>query len=329
MNDRARQTPAAATLSPGEAVPAMPDNTSGNRRPTGLFAVPLLALLPAIPLWMYAGAVSALIVLPVSAVCYYAMRRLIRDAAKAREEKCFLDEQLIQSQKLAAIGELSAGIAHEINNPLAIIAQEIEWAKLQFDGKQPDAGGLAETANSLHEIAVQVERCREITHKLLDFARKSEPLIQSTDLNKLVEDMARLVEKEALHKNIKIERHYRPNLPAILTDPPLVRQVVLNLLNNAVYAIGQDGMITITTRIPDSGFVEMIIGDTGCGIPKTHINRVFDPFFTTKPPGKGTGLGLSICHSIIVRLGGRIAVESNHGKGTSFSIRLPILQCVR
>ncbi len=267
---------------------------------------------------------AALLVLPVAAVCFAVIRLLLRQVATAREQECFLDRQLIQSQKLAAIGELSAGIAHEINNPLAIIAQEIEWARLQFEGKTPEGPQLEEARESLNEIAVQVERCREITHKLLDFARKRDPLIQGADLNKLIEDMAKLVEKESSQKGIPIVRDYQSDLPPIFTDPPLLRQVILNLLNNAVYAIQQNGTITIRTRIPESGQVEMAISDTGIGIRKEDLDKIFNPFFTTKPPGKGTGLGLSICHSIIVRLGGRIAVDSEPGKGTSFAVRLPI-----
>ncbi|MFZ2446179.1 MAG: ATP-binding protein [Syntrophobacteraceae bacterium] len=290
-----------------------------------LFAIPSLVLLMAAPLWICAGPGTALLAVPVAAACFFGVRSLIGQIVRAREQKCFVDEQLIQSQKLAAIGELSAGIAHEINNPLAIIAQEIEWARYQFDGRNPDEPGLEEVRDSLREIACQVERCREITHKLLDFARKHDPLIQGVDLNRLVEDMAKLVEKEASQKGIEIVRQYRGDLSPIQTDPPLLRQVVLNLLNNAVYAIGQNGAIAIRTRIPESGHVELEIGDNGCGIRKEDLHKIFDPFYTTKPPGKGTGLGLSICHSIIVRLGGRIAVESEPGKGTTFAVRLPII----
>lgn len=290
-----------------------------------LFAVPALIVALSFPLWVFGGPVAAILAPVVAAVCYFTIRSLLRQISIVREEKCFLDEQLIQTQKLAAIGELSAGIAHEINNPLAIIAQEIEWARYQFDEAHQDDTKSAELKDSLNEIAVQVERCREITHKLLDFARKKDPLIQGVDINKLIEDMARLVEREATQKNIKIIRQYSGSLPPVHTDPPLLRQVILNLLNNATYAIGQNGTIEIKTRILSGGFVEFVVSDTGCGIPKENLSKVFDPFFTTKPPGKGTGLGLSICHGIIVRLGGRFAVESELGKGTSFFVRIPII----
>lgn len=284
--------------------------------------MPLLVLLPAIPLWAFGG-LWALVVLPAAAASFLATRLLVEEIARAREQKCFLDEQLIQSQKLAAIGELSAGIAHEINNPLAIISQEIEWARYQFEGKSQD-GTMDEVRDSLKEIAGQVERCREITHRLLDFARRRDPLIQAVDVNKLIEDMAKLVEKEASQKNIKIVRNYRNDLPRIFTDPPLLRQVVLNLLNNAAHAVGRDGTIEVATRAPGGGRIEFTVVDTGCGIAPENLGKIFDPFYTTKPPGKGTGLGLSICHGIIVRLGGRIDVESEPGRGARFAVSLPV-----
>lgn len=278
----------------------------------------------AIALALVGEIVFAAIALLVSLVSFLVVRRLARRIAKANEQKCNLDEQLVQSQKLAAIGELSSGIAHEINNPLAIMGQETEWIKhLLKDNNLGAPGATEELRDSLREIVSQVERCKEITHKLLDFARKKEPLIQAADVNRLIEDMAKLVEKEAAQKNIKLIRAYDKNLPRVPTDPPLLRQVVLNILNNAAYAIGSDGIITISTRQVEGSSVELTFGDTGCGIPKEQLDKIFDPFFTTKPPGKGTGLGLSISHSIIVKLGGRITVASDVGKGTTFTIHLP------
>jgi two-component system, NtrC family, sensor kinase len=235
-----------------------------------------------------------------------------------------LDERLLQSQKLAAIGELSAGIAHEINNPLAIIRQEAEWMQhllKKLGGGDEKAAG--ELQGSVQQIVQQVDRCTEITRNLLDFARKRDPVIQAVEVNRIIENMTMLVEKEAKHKNIAIVRHYDETLPAIYSDAPQLRQVILNFLTNATQAIGTDGVVTITTRLnPDDG-VDIVIGDTGCGIPADNLSKIFDPFFTTKPPGQGTGLGLSICHGIILRLGGRITVASIAGQGTEFTITLP------
>jgi len=235
-----------------------------------------------------------------------------------------LDERLLQSQKLAAIGELSAGIAHEINNPLAIIRQEAEWMQILLKklggGDQQE---LEELQGSVHQIVQQVDRCTEITRNLLDFARKRSPVIQAVEVNRIIENMTMLVEKEAKHNNITIVRHYDQDLPVIFSDAPQLRQVILNFLTNATYAIGKDGVITITTRLANDAAVDIVINDTGCGISEAQLQKIFDPFFTTKPPGQGTGLGLSICHGIILRLGGRIAVKSRVGQGTEFTITLP------
>lgn len=254
----------------------------------------------------------------------FSVRRMREEIRRAAEQRCFLDQQLIQSQKLAAIGELSSGIAHEINNPLAIMGQEVEWIRHLLTEAEGRLGpSETDLRDSLHEIGRQVERCGEITHKLLDFARKKEPLIQAVDINRLVEDMARLVEREASLHNIRLERHYSDSLPPVHTDAPLVRQVVLNILNNATHAVQKDGAIAVRTREEEDGGVGIQVSDTGCGIPKEYLDKVFDPFFTTKAPGKGTGLGLSICHGIMDRLGGRISLESEEGKGTTFTVHLP------
>jgi two-component system NtrC family sensor kinase len=289
------------------------------------YAAALLAAGLAVALALFSELPFGVAALVVALASFLSTRHLTRLVAKANEQKCNLDEQLIQSQKLAAIGELSSGIAHEINNPLAIMGQETEWIKhLLKDDNLQAPGANEELRDSLREIVDQVDRCKEITHKLLDFARKKEPLIQGADVNRLIEDMARLVEREAAQNSIKLVREYQKNLPRVQTDPPLLRQVVLNILNNATYAIGKDGAITIVTRQSGGDGVELTFNDTGCGIPKEQLDRIFDPFFTTKPPGKGTGLGLSISHSIIVKLGGRITVVSEVGKGTTFTIHLPV-----
>ncbi|OGR28219.1 MAG: hypothetical protein A2139_07740 [Desulfobacca sp. RBG_16_60_12] len=233
-----------------------------------------------------------------------------------------LDERLLQSQKLAAIGELSAGIAHEINNPLAIIRQEAEWMQLLLK-KLGDGKELEELQGSAHQIVEQVDRCTEITRNLLDFARKRDPVIQAVEVNRIIENMTMLVEKEAKHSNITIVRYYDETLPVIYSDAPQLRQVILNFLTNATYAIGKNGVITITTRLDANDALDIVISDTGCGIPEAQVSKIFDPFFTTKPPGQGTGLGLSICHGIIQRLGGRITVASTVGQGTEFTITLP------
>jgi two-component system NtrC family sensor kinase len=239
-------------------------------------------------------------------------------------EKWLLDERLLHSQKMAAIGELAAGIAHEINNPLAVIRQETEWLLRLLTRKESlDPQDILELRESLHQVLQQVDRCSEITRNLLDFARKREPVFQAVDLHQVIETMTMLVEKEAKKNHINILRQYDPDLPLVDSDAPQLRQVILNLLNNAVQAIEKDGtIIIITSRGDDS--INIAVQDTGRGIPAEHLEKVFDPFFTTKPLGKGTGLGLSICHGIIHRLGGKIAVASTVGQGTTVTVTLPL-----
>lgn len=294
----------------------------------------ILPYMPAIVMIWPAGVLAlsgapvwAAVAFGAAGASFWAALSLQRRLSKAIQQRINLDQQLIHSQKLASIGELSSGIAHEINNPLAIIGQEVEWIRhvVKTDLAE-NREGTAELEDSLQEIKKQIDRCGDITHKLLDFARKKEPLFQSTDINKLIEDMARLVERDAVQKNIRIVRDYGKDAPFVHTDPPLLRQVVLNLLNNAVQAIGADGEITIKTETPGNGSVEILVSDTGCGIPAENLNKIFDPFFTTKPPGKGTGLGLSICHGIVGKLGGRISVVSEVGRGATFSVHLPAME---
>jgi two-component system, NtrC family, sensor kinase len=289
---------------------------------TALIAAPAIAgaflLLTGHPWWGVASCFWALATYPI-------IYRFGRQQTAALQQRFVMGENLLQSQKLASLGELSAGIAHEINNPLAIIRQEAEYA--QFLLKKSASGEsleLAELQDSLREIITQVDRSREITRNLLDFARKREPVLQKVQINRLIEDMTRLVEKEAKNKNITLHRQYDPDLPAITSDPPLLRQVILNLLNNATQAIGQDGHITISTHLLNPREISITIQDSGPGIPPDILPKIFDPFFTTKPQGQGTGLGLAICHGIIQKLAGRITASSQPGQGATFTITLPL-----
>lgn len=285
------------------------------------FGTALILAVLAIPLGFQAGLHYAAASLLLAALSGVTVRQVLSQKARAERQKELSDEQLLQSQKLAAIGELSAGIAHEINNPLAIIRQEAEWLLHLLKKESPPE--REEMHHCLREIVQQVDRSREITHNLLNFARRRQPVVQAVDLNRLIEDMTMLVEKEAHQHHIAIHKELQPDLPVIYSDSPLLRQVFLNLLNNAIQAIGQDGTLTVVTRTADHNQLLVQINDTGCGIPQEHLAQIFDPFFTTKPQGKGTGLGLSICHGIIEKLGGRISVASEVGKGSSFTLKLP------
>jgi two-component system NtrC family sensor kinase len=252
---------------------------------------------------------------------------MVAKMKKAEAEHRSIDEQICRVEKLSTVDELSAGIAHEINNPLAIMAQEAQWIqRILASDTVRGLKEIEECSDSLKEILVQVDRCREIVLKLLSLARNVAPIIQSCNLNDLVLDMSRIVEREIASKNIKITKNLQQDLPVIHSDPPLLRQVLLNLMMNASQAIDRDGEISITTATHGLGAIEVLVTDNGCGIPRENMDRIFTPFFSTKSQGKGTGLGLAICRGIIERLGGRISVASEPGKRTTFTILLPINQ---
>lgn len=249
---------------------------------------------------------------------------IVRTILQERSKDEFTTRQLLQAQKMATIGEMASGIAHEVNNPLAVIGRETEWIQeILKEHPPPDVQARREVQESLEVIAAQVSRCAEITHRLLDFARKSEPVLQWVDINALIEEMVRLVERVTHGKSITLERLYQENLAPVWTDPPLLRQVVLNLLNNAVQAIEKEGTVTVMTRDDAKGWVDISIADTGCGIAPQHLPHLFDPFFSTKDPERGTGLGLAVCQKIVTALGGLILVDSKEGCGSQFTVRLP------
>ena len=290
---------------------------------------------------LYATRNIAIVVFVLGAVLvgiatFFSTELLVKKIIKANQERDLLNEQLIQSQKLASIGEFSAGIAHEINNPLAVIYVETELVQTLL--KEEDDTSVAEIVDikdSLNEIKTQVKRCKEITHKLLNFARKMDSELKEVDIHALIDDVVSMRERDASYMNIAIAREYQNDLPMIYSDPSLLRQVMLNLVNNAIDALVKGGEIAIGTRVEmvktalqkndgQSYLVVIFVRDTGMGIPEENLKKIFDPFFTTKAPGKGTGLGLSICHGIIQKLGGNISVASQVGKGTTFTIQLPM-----
>lgn len=289
------------------------------------YLVSLLILLAAVPLAWSAGLAFAVGAAILAGVSLLHARRAVAQIREVEQENKALGEQICRIEKLSVVDDLSAGIAHEINNPLAIIAQEAQWIQHLFKGES--LKGLKEIddcRDSLNEIVVQVDRCKEIVHKLLSFARDMEPVIQSVNMNDLVSDMSRILEKEIEFKNIRITKDLQADLPIVYSDPPLLRQVILNLLVNASHAIDRDGEICVATRGSGRNAVEITISDSGCGISRENIEKVFTPFFSTKAQGKGTGLGLAICRGIVERLGGNVSVVSDVGKGATFTIYIPI-----
>jgi len=233
--------------------------------------------------------------------------------------------QLEHASKLASVGELAAGIAHEINNPLAVINEQ---AGLIKDILNPEFGlkiDPDELKEYLEKIQKSVYRCRDITHKLLRFVRKTEMEMKPHDVNRLLDGVVDdLLGQEMAVSNIDIIRNYGADIPDIVTDGNQLQQVVLNIINNAADAIEKPpGKITVATSIENDD-VSISISDTGKGMSPEQLNRIFLPFYTTKPVGKGTGLGLSVSYSIIKTLGGKIEVKSELNRGSTFTILLPI-----
>jgi len=253
-------------------------------------------------------------------------RSITNEMMRIEQEKARSDDMVVQSSKMAALGKMAAGVAHEINNPLQIIGDQAGWMKdLLSEEGVADSPHLREFQECIKKIERHVERCRTITHRLLRFGRRMEPSQEMVDINQLLGETVTFLENEAHFREIRIQTAYDSHLPRITTDQAQLQQVFLNIIDNAIDAIGKSGSIFIMTNYNSGtpGEVVIEISDTGPGIPKDIIGRIFDPFFTTKAANEGTGLGLSISYSIIEKLGGRIAVTSREGKGTTFTIRLP------
>lgn len=238
-----------------------------------------------------------------------------------------LQDDLIQIDRLAEIGRIASGIAHEINNPLAIINEISGWAEVVVE----DAEGLSaedreELEKALKNIGEQTKRCRSITHQLLNFVRDSEPQKTEFDLHKLLDETINFLKPELKYSPVEIVRSFSDEALQMKTDPKMIEQVFINLMTNAIHAVkdkgGDQGRVEIQTRKADSE-VEVIVGDNGQGISDENQANIFNLFFSTKPPGKGTGLGLSICRNIVKNLGGTIGFKSKLGEGTTFTVRLP------
>ncbi len=250
---------------------------------------------------------------------------LINRIEETDRENAANSDMLLQANKMIALSKMAAGIAHEVNNPLASISEKAGWMKdLLAEEDIAASPNFAEFSESIDKIEYHVDRARKIVHNLLGFARRMEPAKEKININNLLDETTGLLENEARYVNILIKKQYAENVPVITSDLSQIQQVVLNLLNNAIDAIGSDGTITVGSRyLEDTDQVELWVADTGKGIPEAEQSKIFEPFFTTKAVGKGTGLGLSISYSIIEKLGGKMRVQSKVGEGTMFTILLP------
>lgn len=269
------------------------------------------------------AATSLMVVLLITATGV-TTNRLLHRAQATDESRTQLKTQLFHAAKLVAAGELAGGVAHEINNPLAIIASESGVIRDMLDPQFGMDWTPEKIRTELDYIDEAVFRARDITQKLLNFVRKTEPRLVPYNLNQLLEDVVGgLKEREFEVSDIKLVRDYDPTLPDIMLDPDQMRQVFLNIINNAGDAIGSSGVITLATRC-DGEDIRVSITDTGKGMTSDQMQRIFDPFFTTKEVGKGTGLGLSISLSIVQSMRGRIDVQSMPGAGSCFTVVLPL-----
>jgi two-component system NtrC family sensor kinase len=218
---------------------------------------------------------------------------------------------------MAAIGELAAGVAHEINNPLTGVLTFSSLMLKKADENHP-------WKKDLENIVHQTTRCRNIVRGLLDFARQRKPDKKEWNIHTLIEQTLTLVEKQAPFQNIKINKEFKAMIPMLFVDGDQIQQVFMNILLNAADAMTENGgTLTIKTDLRD-GMVEVSFTDTGSGMSKEHLSKVFTPFFTTKETGKGTGLGLAISYGIIQSHSGDIEAKSEVGKGSTFRIKLPV-----
>lgn len=247
---------------------------------------------------------------------------------RLRQSESRMDElnaQLMQSDKLAALGKMAAGVAHEINNPLAVIIQKTGWMEDLLDEEEfRESKNLDEFRQSLSKIEEHVERARKVVHSMLGYARKMEPRMEDVDVNQTILQTVAMLNNYSRINNIKIVSDLSPGLPIIASDQAQLQQVFLNLITNAIDAIGKDGRIDIASKLVD-GMIVVDFKDDGPGMTDEQKKKVFDPFYTTKETGKGTGLGLWVSYDIIDKMGGSIRLVSQVGVGTVFTVAIPVV----
>lgn len=267
------------------------------------------------------GLGCAALALVLSSVFVVRTRRCLEKTEKSRQ---FALQEIEHVQKLSSIGRLAAGVAHEINNPLAIIAEKSGLMKdlvLATPGMAdiPKARRFETLCDSILQA---VDRCRSVTHRLLGFARRMEVRSMELDINEVLREVLGFLEREALFRNVTLTQELTDGLPLIESDRGQLQQVFMNLLNNAMGAVNDNGRIRLGTRL-ENNMIVVEVEDNGAGMSREVLAHIFEPFFSTKGE-KGTGLGLSITYGIVSKLGGRIDVASEEGEGTLFSVRLPL-----
>ncbi|WP_462324093.1 sensor histidine kinase [Desulfoplanes sp.] len=248
-------------------------------------------------------------------------------------EKASLQDQLVRATRLAELGEMAAGFAHEINNPLQVMKSDHAYIGLVLEdmknkGDFKEGEDSREIRNSLVQIKKQIDRCAKITRSILSFGRRGTPEYRDIDLNAFIPEVVSMIEKKASVNGIELGCELFEESLSIYADPGHIQQVLLNFFNNAIYAIverhgSQGGRLVIVGTHSPEGLVEIRVQDNGAGISPENQKKIFSPFFTTKPVGKGTGLGLSVCFGLVENMGGTMEVSSQQGVGTTFTLRFP------
>ncbi|MBE0596558.1 MAG: Cache 3/Cache 2 fusion domain-containing protein, partial [Desulfuromonadales bacterium] len=226
-----------------------------------------------------------------------------------------MEATLAQHGKMASLGVLSSGVAHEINNPLGVILGYASYLEGKVAVDDP-------IHRYIHEIKRESKRCKKIVQDLLSYARTPKPTLESTHINELLGQIVDFAANHTDMHHVSIRRDFAPDLPPIEVDGDQMRQVAINLILNAGAALANGGKLTVRTSLADDGFIDVAFADNGAGIPEENLEKIFEPFFTTKP--RGTGLGLAITRQIVEQHHGRILLESDLGKGTTITIRLPL-----
>ena len=254
------------------------------------------------------------------------LMKVNRHLEKANRELQESQGQIIQSEKMFAVGQLASGVAHEINNPLGSILTYIKLAIKKLDNYSSDSNILeiSQLKKYMATIEEEVNRCKGITRGLLDFSRVKEPEMNVVDINDILNNALELAEHQLSEQRIHLVKKFGSSTSKIVADSHQIQQVFINIILNALHAMSEGGILEITTR-KRSKFAEIVFKDSGCGIADEDLSRIFTPFFTTKKVGEGTGLGLSVAYGIIENHGGEIIVKSKTGKGTTVTIMLPVI----
>jgi signal transduction histidine kinase len=265
-----------------------------------------------------AGSITVILVVILGVATYLVNRIYLAD-----QKRITMLHQVEYSNKMATIGRLAAGVAHEINNPLAVINEKAGLIKDLFSMRK-DCAQDEKLMNTINAVLSSVERCAKITRRLLGFMRNTGVTTERINLKETLQEVLAFLGKEAEYRSFHISIHMDEDVPEITSDRGRLQEIFLNVINNSFAAMQDGGHMEVTVKRSKQDRVSVAIRDNGCGIPKADLDRVFEPFFSTRAGKGGTGLGLSITSGLVQELGGDIGVDSEVGKGTSFTVTLPI-----